>query len=376
MENSNVVSLVSDMIAIPSVNPMGQDVRGGVYSEKDLVQYLYQRIKRLNFDIQIIDEDSDHPCIIATYDIGAKETVLLDSHLDTVSHLNMEIDPFDPLQKDGLLYGRGSCDTKASMAVYIAALESLLSQGKKLSKNVILLGCSDEEFSFTGIKKLDLGNLKADYAIVGEPTELNGLNMHKGVLRCYIRAKGEACHSSTPELGRNAIYMAADAVKRLEAYHHSLQATKHPILGSPTLSVGMIAGGTTVNTVPPAAYVEIDRRLVPGEDPEQVYQDIKNCVGDIEFVNVEDPYVISSGFEEKGDSSVCKMMHHHCQHFGKDMELTNAAFATHAPFYKTLGIPTLVFGPGSIRQAHTKNEYVPLDQLEKAYLIIRNLLEN
>ncbi len=374
MKNESLIKCLSDMIAIPSVNPMGLDLNDDIYSEKKLVDYLFERLKRSNIDVMIDHSVPQHPCLIGHLNVGAKENILLDSHLDTVSHLEMEINPFDPEIKNGLIFGRGSCDTKASMAVYISAIESILSTGKKLKKNIIIVGCADEEFSFSGIKRLNKKGLKADYAIIGEPTELNALHSHKGVLRCYIRASGEAYHSATPEKGINAIYRICEAVRRLEVYHQALEMKSHSLLGSPTLSVGIIKGGTTVNTVPSSAYIDIDRRLIPGETPEQVYHELQNELKDLEGITLDTPYVGSGGYHEEPSSSVCSLLSHHCTRHDHKLQYSTASFGTHAPFYQDIGIPSIVFGPGSIEQAHTKNEFVDQSQVVKARDIMISIL--
>jgi acetylornithine deacetylase len=361
------------MIAIPSVNPMGMDHRGEEYSEAQLVDYLFHRIKKIGMDVEVINPGR-HPCLVARYDGGHQETVVLDSHLDTVSHLEMKISPFDPKVKEDLMYGRGSCDTKASMACYIDALEKILGLGKKMHKNVILIGCSDEEYAFKGIQILKELDLKADYAIVGEPTELKALYSHKGVYRCYFRAKGLACHSSFPDEGINAIYAIAEVVKRLEGYHKSLQKKHHPIMGRPSVSVGMIGGGTTVNTVPPSAWTEIDRRLIPGESAEDVRLELLNLVKDLDSIEMEAPYVVSNGYEEPQDSMAFQRLGSCCLKHKVNLEKLTASYATHAPFYRDLNIPTLVFGPGSIERAHTDNEYVELDQVDQVSKIIESLM--
>lgn len=374
MKLDNSLKILSDMIAIPSVNPMGLGHTGDIYTEKHLVDYLANRLRKIGCDIEIDQSDPEHPCIIGYLDNGAKETILLDSHLDTVSHLEMVIDPFDPLIKNDLMYGRGSCDTKASMATYIDAIESINRRGERFTKNILIVGCSDEEFSFSGMAKLKKKGLKADYAIIGEPTELNGLSTHKGVLRCYIRAEGVSCHSSTPELGANAIYRICEAVKKLELYHHSLASKTHPLLGAATLSVGIIKGGTTVNTVPSSAYIDVDRRLIPGENPEEVFNDIKKALKDCEGISLDSPYVKSSGYDQAHDTPIAKQLKHCCSRHQTNMKFTSASFATHGSFYETMSIPSIVFGPGSISKAHTKDEFVEIDQVLKASSIIQTLL--
>lgn len=373
MNQSSLNRLLADMIAIPSVNPMGMDYTGEEYSEAQLVEYLANRLKKLGMEIEVI-HPGRHPCLVAHYNGGYKETVVLDSHLDTVSHLEMKINPFDPKIKNELMYGRGSCDTKASMACYIDALERTLGMGKKINKNVTIIGCSDEEYAFKGIQILQKLNLKADYAIVGEPTEMKALYSHKGVYRCYFRAKGHSCHSSFPDQGKNAIYAIAEMVKRLEAYHKELQKKAHPIMGHPSVSVGMIGGGTTVNTVPSSAWAEIDRRLIPGETAEEVREELLSLIVDLDSIEMEAPYVVSNGYEEPQGSLAFQRLGSCCLKHQVKLEQHTASYATHAPFYRDLNIPTLVFGPGSIERAHTDEEYVELDQVEKVSGIISTLL--
>jgi len=375
MVKSNLQRLLGDLVAIPSVNPMGVDHQGEEYSEAQIVDYLASRLKKNGLDVEVVSPGL-HPCIVAKYDGGHKETVVLDAHLDTVSHLEMSIKPFDPIIRDGLMYGRGSCDTKASMACWVDALEASLAQGKTLTKNVILVGCSDEEYSFGGIQLLRELDLKADYAIVGEPTELKALITHKGVYRCYFRAKGISCHSSFPDQGSNAIYAIAEVVRRLERYHRKLQSIVHPVMGSPSLSVGMIGGGTTVNTVPSSAWTEIDRRLIPGEDPEVVRAELLDLVKDMDAIEVSAPYVCSRGFEEPANSPLLAKLSKCCALHQQPLMKTIAPYGTHAPFYRDLNIPTLVFGPGSIERAHTHCEYVELDQVDKVSRIIMSFLSS
>lgn len=365
--------VLADMIAIPSVNPMGVEHMGNEYSEAQLVEYLSRRLRKLGLDVQVINPGR-HPCLVARYEGGHPETVVLDSHLDTVSHLEMKINPFDPVIQNQLMYGRGSCDTKASMACYIDALENSLGRGRRINKNVILIGCSDEEYAFKGIQILEKLDLKADYAIVGEPTELKALYTHKGVYRCYFRARGRSCHSSFPDQGKNAIYSIAEVVKRLEAYHLQLQKKAHPIMGHPSVSVGMIGGGTTVNTVPSSAWTEIDRRLIPGESAEEVRKELIDTIKDLEDIEIDAPYVVSNGFEEPQGSIVFERLGSCCLKHQVELKQLTAAYATHAPFYRDLNIPTLVFGPGSIERAHTDSEYVELNQVDKASNIIQSLL--
>jgi succinyl-diaminopimelate desuccinylase len=367
-------SLLRDLVAIPSVNSFGQKTNDPLYSEAQLVDFLCEKLSKLGFSIKKFNKDPLHPSFAAFLDLGQNETVALDAHLDTVSHLEMSINPFDPLIKDSLLYGRGSCDTKSNMAIYVSAVEELLKSKKQITKNILIIGCSDEEFSFGGITEVAKEGIVADFAIIGEPTELKALHAHKGVLRFNISCEGLACHSSTPELGRNAIYDISRISLLLEQYHQKIQRKKHPVLGSPSLSVGLIKGGTTVNTVPPSASIEIDRRLIPGENPNEIIDEISKLVSTIPGAQLSTPHVCSNGFHIEQNSPVADKLGEACTCHNHQLLFTHAAFGTHAPFYSENSIPSLVFGPGSINKAHSKDEFVPLDELEKAYDIIKTVL--
>ncbi|MDD7985929.1 M20/M25/M40 family metallo-hydrolase [Lentisphaera marina] len=370
----NATKLLRELVAIPSVNSFGQQTSDPIYSEASLVDFLCDKLGKLGFSIKIYNQNPLHPSFVAYLDLGKEETVAFDAHLDTVSHLEMSIDPFDPKINNDQLYGRGSCDTKSNMAIYVSAVEDLLKCKSQITKNILIIGCSDEEFSFGGIAEVAKEGISADFAIIGEPTELQALHAHKGVLRFNISTEGLACHSSTPELGRNAIYDISRISLLLEQYHQKIQAKKHPILGSPSLSVGLIKGGTTVNTVPPSASIEIDRRLIPGENPDEIIQEIQTLVSTIPGAKLSTPHVCSKGFHIEQNSSVADKLGHACSCHNHQLLFTHAAFGTHAPFYSESSIPSLVFGPGSINKAHSKDEFVPLGELEKAYDIIKTIL--
>src|SRR5579871_4780116 len=244
------VSIARDLVAIPSVNPMGRPLAGAEYGEKNIAAYVDAFFRRLGIDSRIFGAQPERPNVVGFVNVNAAETVLLEAHMDTVSHEGMEIAPFDPVVRAGLLYGRGSCDTKSSLAVYLYAISQVIQSGKKLRRNVVIAGVHDEEYSFGGSRELVADGIKATYAIVGEPTSLNIVYAHKGVCRFRINTIGRSAHAALPWLGENAIYVMADLLKTLRDHAKELLTTEHPELGPATLSVGRISGGTSVNTVP------------------------------------------------------------------------------------------------------------------------------
>ncbi len=265
---NELTQLLSALVSLPSVNPMGRSLAGPEYFETRLSNYLEAWFEDLGvrFERQPVAPGRDN--ILAWYDApAARRLILFDVHQDTVPADGMTIPAFVPEITGGRLSGRGSCDVKGSMAAMLSAFARLVRERPPGSASVLLACTVDEEFTHLGSSRLAATKHGAELAIVAEPTSLNLVHCHKGVLRWKIRTKGVACHSSTPHLGANAIYRMGLVLDLLRKYAGMLAASKpDPILGPPTLSVGRIEGGQSVNVVPDWCEIEVDRRLIPGED--------------------------------------------------------------------------------------------------------------
>ncbi|HRX81292.1 MAG TPA: M20/M25/M40 family metallo-hydrolase, partial [Pirellulaceae bacterium] len=213
---------------------------------------------------------------------------------------------------------------------------------------------------------------KPDAVIVAEPTLLNIVVAHKGVARWRIHTSGRACHSSTPHLGDNAIYHMARVLQHLEVYARDVAPSlgSHRLLGGPTVSVGIISGGISVNTVADACVIEIDRRVLPGEDPmvarQHVIDYLASKLDKSVPISHEDPFIASSGLADKTNGALAAAVSRIASGYGSPGELIGVPYGTDAPAFDAIGCPTIVFGPGSIEQAHTKDEWLAIEQLEKA----------
>ncbi len=370
------VAIARDLIAIPSVNPMGKSVSGEMYSEKQIASYVSHFMSALGVDCRIAASDPDHPNVIARVDAGKPETVLLEAHMDTVSHESMRIAPFDPKIENGLLYGRGSCDTKSALAVYLYALEQMLRRGYAWQRNVILAGVHDEEFSFGGARELAAMNLDVTFAIAGEPTSLHIIYAHKGVCRFFLSTQGKSAHAALPWLGESAIFRMGEVIKRLEAYSQRLGEETHPELGPATVSIGRIFGGEAVNTVPSSCTIEIDHRLLPGEAYDNVRAAVEKFLENVPGCRLAPPYLEVPGVYVDKSDLACRALLHACQAVHWKAELQTAHYATDAALLNGAGIPTIVFGPGNIEMAHTAAECIALSDIEKAAEIIVALLRS
>lgn len=369
------VSIARDLIAIPSVNPMSSGRTGSLYSERNIAQYVCEHLRKIGVDSQIAGAHVDHPNVVGVVNAGRQSSILLEAHMDTVTHEGMQIDPFDPVVKDGRLYGRGSCDTKASLAVYLSVLSHLLSSGRRLKWNVIVAGVHDEEFSFGGSRELVKTGLRPTFAVAGEPTSLNIIYAHKGVLRFKIRTEGKSAHAAMPWLGENAIYAMGDILGLLREYASALTSDRHPELGPATLNVGRITGGFAVNVVPSECEIEIDRRLLPGESYESVRDTILKLLKPLSHqITIEPPFLEAHGMYNNIESLSCQALLAACRRAGHDSQFETAHYGTDGSILAAAGIETVVFGPGSVDMAHTKAEYVPTDEIEQAHQIISHLL--
>lgn len=369
----SVTRLLSDLVAIPSVNPMGRALSGEGYLERGMSDYLEQFFRELGvaWERHTISPGRDN--VLARYEApGARRTLLFDAHQDTVPVEGMTIDPFVPRVEAARLYGRGSCDIKGGMAAMLTAFARLVRERPHGSATVVMACTVDEEFTHTGSSYLAANPVGADLAIVAEPTRLDIVNCHKGAVRWKIRTRGVACHSSNPTQGANAIYRIAEVISALQELANELAGSRpHPVLGPPTLSVGRIEGGQSVNVVPDRCEIEVDRRVIPGEIslecPAQVEAYVRVKIGAVDWLESLPPTVNLPPLAARGtEDAVAAMRDVVHEATGRTPAVTGVPYGTDAGPLGATGQACLVFGPGDIAQAHTKDEWVDLDQVRTA----------
>jgi acetylornithine deacetylase len=375
---TETVRFLRDLVALPSVNPMGRSLQSPDLYEHRVTAYLEDVCKGLGVPYvrQPVAPLRDN--LVARYDSpGARCTVVFEVHQDTVPTDNMTIDPFGATIRDGRLYGRGSCDIKGGMAAMLAAFARLVRERPAGACNVILACAVDEEHTSLGVQRL-ARDLRADMAVVAEPTQLQIVHAHKGIVRWHLTTVGRSCHSSSPEKGVNAIYRMARLLTALEQYAENLRRSRpDPVLGPPTLSVGRIEGGTSVNTVPDRCSIEIDRRLLPGEDPLAARDAVTAFLlgpAAIEFdFEVSEPWAAKGALDPRGSDELVRRLGKAIDSVRGSHAVIVVPYGTDAPELAEAGIPAVVFGPGDIARAHTCDEWVPLDEVEQAGEILYRL---
>jgi acetylornithine deacetylase len=373
--------LLQDLVALPSVNPMGRDLRGPEIFEHRVTAYLEAFFRRLGvrWERQAVAPERDN--ILAYYEpAGAGRTVVFEVHQDTVPTDGMTIEPFAARVEDGRLYGRGACDVKGGMAAMLSAFARLV-QEKPAGAARVVVACSvDEEFTFLGVRKLatlDLGRGGPVEAVVAEPTGLDVVHAHKGAVRWDLVTRGRSCHSSRPELGVNAIYHMAALLPHVERFAEELRARRvDPLLGPATLSVGRIEGGVSVNTVPDRCRVEIDRRLLPGEDAgaaaAELLAYLRGRAGGIDF-GFGDPWLSAPALSPDGSAGLVERLLRAAEPVAGKRRVTAVPYGTDAAPLAQAGVPCVVFGPGDIARAHTCDEWAPLEEVGQAAEILYRL---
>ncbi len=378
--------ILSQLIRIPSVNPMRGEVDRAICFEHRVSDWLEEFFRAIGAPyerIEVVGEQNPHPSrdnLVARYDAGeGKPTILLDAHQDTVPVDGMN-DAFQPRRRDDRIYGRGACDVKGGMAAMLSAFARLFHDRPAGAANVVLSCSCDEEATAMGVRHLvtywedhsEKSQLlcKAPSAcLVAEPTELDVVVAHRGVLRLRVHTRGRACHASEPSQGKNAIYAMAPLVGHLESVANALTADSHgdPLCGNPALSVGLIQGGSAVNIVPAQCVIDIDRRLIPGEAPQQVWEQLRQDLSRFEAAHCEAPWLAAPALDNQSNGLLAQELLASIGSVGLSSARTlGVPYCTNASTIAAAGVPTVVCGPGSITQAHTVDEYIEVNQLEQA----------
>ncbi len=376
---SEVIDLLSKLVSIGSINPMGRDLTGDDVLETNMANYLEQWFQAEGIPCERQNVLPGRDNIIAKLPGGPK-TVLLEAHMDVVPVDNMVIEPFKPEIKEGRIYGRGSCDTKAGMAGMMTAMRRLKKEAPENAPGVIMACVIDEEHQFRGISAACEKGIQADLAIVAEPTELEIVVAHKGVVRWKISTDGVSAHSANRDDGISAITRMSKVIQELERYYETVLKKKtDPLLGHASLSIGRISGGSSVNTVPNYCEIEVDRRVLPSEDPLEGIQELEQWLKENSGFDFEPvfhpPWIIGHPLSKANEETVINLLGKSCDDILGSHKITVVPYGTDAPVIGQAGIPVVIFGAGSIEQAHSKDEWIAIKDVEQATDVFYNFLE-
>jgi succinyl-diaminopimelate desuccinylase len=374
------VFLLQALVRIPSPNPPGDT--------RDIAAYIAQTMGEAGCEVRTpAPEDKPEAVnVIATVGQG-DPVIMLHAHIDTVPIAADEagkwsVDPYEAVIKDGRLYGKGSIDDKAPLAAMMAVMIEAAKHKDQMQGILVLVAAAEEEVGGQlGTRWMaDNDHLpQCDFIIVGEQTHNRVATAHKGVVRATVRTTGKSVHATNPDRGINAITAMAHAVLALEQYHRELSQRSHPMVGVPTCNVGAIAGGSTANAVPDSCTAYLDRRMIPGEDPEQVKAEMQAVIDRLDVrpatVSIGD-FLVSMWFGSTTDSPLAQTF------LGCVREVLNAdpgpiGYLPGSDAKHLTGVTRgemVIFGPGSYEVAHAYDEYVDLEEFAATTAILRNYI--
>lgn len=372
-DEQEIVNLLSDLVRINSINPctgtLGIDGNG----ETDIIRYIanYFDAQGIAYTLQ---EVLPQRCNLVAHIKGqGKGTLVFEAHVDTVTVDAMVIDPFDPVCRDGKLYGRGSSDCKGSVATMMYAFSMLKKMNVVPECDIYFVAAADEEYAYRGVLKFLEDGRRYDGAVIGEPTSLRVCIANKGVTRFFVTARGTACHSSMPWKGHNAIMDMAKLITKINQQIQPRMAEYvHPLIGPRTLSITTIRGGELVNITPDFCQIQIDVRTLAGDTFSSLAADIQALIDELKAedpavdITIEPAYLEDQCMETPESAPVVQGICAACDKILDEHIIDGLFCGCDATKFSRAGTQALVFGPGDIKVAHTVDEFVPISELTKA----------
>jgi acetylornithine deacetylase len=379
VNSKSLFEQLNKVVSLPSVSSANASID---MSNKPVIDYLAEQFESLGFECELIPIPGSETTkfnLIATLGSGPGGLVLA-GHTDTVP-LDEELwslDPFKVTQRDGKLFGLGVTDMKGFFPIIMEAVKPLLD--KSFKEPLIVLATADEETSMQGARSIaEMGRPKARAAIIGEPTGLQPVKAHKGIMMDSVRLLGQSGHSSDPSLGNNALDAMHAVISDLMIYREELKQRYSSDLFSiphPTLNLGVIHGGDNPNRICGHCELEFDIRLMPGMHIETVRGEIRNRIATlmnplgIQF-ELAALFTGVPAFFADENSALLKTAEKLTGHAG-----ISVGFGTEGPFLQELGIDTIIMGPGNIDQAHQPDEYMSIDMIEPCIDVLRKMISH
>jgi acetylornithine deacetylase len=358
-----VISLLRDLVAIDSVNP---SLVPGAAGEAQIADAIAAHLRAIGLDVQLQDAAPGRPNVVGVLEGTERgRTIMFCGHTDTVGVTGMAA-PFDPVIRDGRLYGRGAQDMKAGVAAMIDAARLARDRGFRKGR-ILITAVADEEYASVGADAL-VRDWKADRAIVTEPTDLKIGIGHKGFAWATIDTRGRAAHGSRPGDGRDAIIRMGRVLSRLEQLNRDLQSrAPHPLLGTGSLHASIIEGGRELSSYPDHCRLQLERRTVPGETVETFGREMDAILSGL---RQEDPELEASvelmfsrpPYEVSPDHDLPRALETAAAKAGVVTSKAGMSFWTDAAILGHAGIPSVLFGPGGAG-LHSTEEYVVISDV-------------
>ena len=372
------IELVRDMVALQTVNPMGRDYGGTAPVERPVIEYIEGLVAPFGVSAKRQSCSPIHENLLVRVEgrTGGPGT-LFESHADTVPADDWPDRAFIPRVDGMLVYGRGACDDKASLAGMLMALLDVLESGQTPPQPVLFLCAGDEEYGQCGIRHfMDTLDAPVGRGVFGEPTELVPVIQHKGTVRWDITVRGRSAHTSRPELGRNAILDAMRVIEALAQQQRAFQDQESGGLTTgPTLTVTMIHGGRTRNAVPDECKIAVDMRVVPGMDAARSLEQVKDAVGRLDLkATHHEPQIMAPALNTAPEDPFTSVAVQACSAcLGRSVEAEGVPYGTDAAWLSATA-PAIVLGPGKIDTAHAIDEFIDTTEVATCAQIYHRLM--
>jgi len=309
---------------------------------------------------------------------GRRAALLFACHLDVVGpgEASWKNPPFAAVESDGKIYGRGSADMKGGITAVVTAVCQIVQAGTKLQGDIIFFAAAGEETDSCGTKRfVENPDLLPDLAgvVIAEPTDFEIVTAHRGMLWLEVTTKGKAAHSSTPELGVNAIASMRSVLVQLENY--KIPGEPHKLLGGSSMSINTIAGGKAINVVPDKCTITIDMRTLPAQNHQGIVADFEKIFARLKSTNPQfaaEISVLRQVLALQTDSN-CEFVRDFCSCVGNN-KTKAVGFTTDGPYFASLGTPVVIFGPGKPDLAHKPDEFIDISDVEKAVEYYKNII--
>ena len=376
--SGDAVALTRELVRVDSRNPT---LVAGAPGEGRVARVLADVLAAWGFDVTVRDAAPGRPNVVAR--LGASRgghSLMLNGHIDVVGVEGMVHAPWDPIVREGRIYGRGSSDMKAGVAAMCAAAARAVSaSGGALDGEIIVTAVVDEEYSSLGTRALVADGVRADAAIVTEPTGLRIMPAHKGFVWVDVLVRGRAAHGSRWDVGIDAIRNAGLLLAALDVVDAELLPSReHTLLGRPSLHAATIEGGIGLSTYPDKCRFTIERRTIPGETTTAVMAEIEEAFARVRARRPDLDASVSMIFEQppsdvSTEAPIVRSLDGALRACGEEVHVMGMSAWTDAAILNEAGIPAICFGPGDIGLAHAAEEYVRVDEIERATLVLAAL---
>ena len=367
----DAVALTRTLVAIDSRNP---SLAGDGPGERACADALAAVLDQWGFAVEMQETAAARPNVVARIGRGGGRTLLFNGHLDTVGTEGMVHAPWDAAVRNGRVYGRGATDMKGGVAAMCAAALRAVDAG--LLGEVIVAAVADEEYESIGTRALIASGVHADAAIVTEPTRLAICPAHRGFAWLELVVHGRAAHGSRYDIGVDAITLAAAVLTELDAYQREVLTTRiHPLLGRPSLHASIVSGGLGLSTYPDRCSVQLERRTLPGETAADFAREVEEACGRVRARLTGFMADIIPGFAQLPNDvaathPVVRTLATALERWGERSPVEGLPCWTDAALLSAAGIPAICFGPGDIGLAHSAEEYVEIDEIERATVVL------